>query len=160
MVKEFKEKIITVNLTKAFDKPVTKRAKSALYILKKGVTKETRIDSIKISNKVNEFLWEKGLFKSKRKITVKLVKNKEGIDVYLPDEKVIIKTETKKKKEPQTKQEQVKAKLEELQKQKGSKKEEKKAEAVKEETKTEPAKKEDAPKVEETKEAPVDNKKE
>ena len=156
MVKEFKEKIITVNLTKAFDKPVTKRAKSSLYILKKGVTKETRIDSIKISNKVNEFLWEKGLFKSKRKITVKLVKNKEGIDVYLPDEKVIVKTEAKKKKEPQTKQEQVKAKLEELQK--GSKKEEKKTDAVKEEAKT--TKKEEVLKVEETKEAPVDNKKE
>ena len=88
MVKEFKEKTITINLRKVFTKPVTKRAKSALYAVKQAVKKETREENIKLSNLVNEFLWEKGLYKSQRRITVKVVKEKDGVRVYLPDEKI------------------------------------------------------------------------
>ena len=73
MVKEFKEKTITINLRRAFAKPVTKRAKSALFAMKQAVKKETRAENIKVSNLVNETLWEKGLFKCPRKITVKVV---------------------------------------------------------------------------------------
>lgn len=99
MVKEFKEKIITVNLSKAFEKPETKRAKSALKILNDKIRKETRAKIIKINNSVNEAIWEKGLFKSLRKIKVKIVQEKENIRVYLPEDKI----ETKVKKEEQAK---------------------------------------------------------
>jgi len=97
MVKEYKEKIITVNLRKVFDKPVTKRAKSALFVIKEAVRKETRAENIKISNLVNETVWERGLFKAPRKITVKVIPGKDGVNVYLPDEKVKAKEEKKDK---------------------------------------------------------------
>lgn len=105
-----KEKTITVNLRKVFDKPATKRAKSALFALKKAVKKETRKDNIKISNKVNEALWQRGLFKSLRKITVKVTIDKDA-KVYMPDEKIIVKEE---KKTPKTIKEKVTEKKEEI----------------------------------------------
>jgi len=157
MAKDFKEKLITINLTKAFDKPVTKRAKSALYLMKKGVTKETRISNIKLTNNVNAMIWERGLFKCHRKITIKVVKEKDGVRIYLPDEKVIVQKEEKKKRVPQTKQEKVKEKLEELKKQKKEKQSDKKEVAPKEEKKST----EDAPKEKTTKEKKeTDSKKE
>ncbi len=88
MVKEFKEKKIIINLSKVFEKPDTKRARGALKILKDKIKKETRAKEIKISNQVNEALWEKGLFKSLRKIEIKVVQEKNGVRVYLPNEKI------------------------------------------------------------------------
>jgi large subunit ribosomal protein L31e len=143
MVKEFKEKVITINLKKAFQKPVTKRAKAALAVLKNAIRKETRIDNIKISNGVNEELWQKGLFKTVRKITVKVVKEDKIIRAYMPDEKVIVK-EDKAKKAPakkETKKETPKEDKKAEAKPKAEKKEDK---PKKETTKTEkPAKKEE-----------------
>jgi large subunit ribosomal protein L31e len=98
MAKEFKEKTITINLRKVFAKPVTKRAKAAVFAVKEAVKKETRAVNIKLSNLVNESLWEKGLYKVQRKITVNVVSEKDGVRVYLPNEKVQSK-EVKEKKE-------------------------------------------------------------
>ena len=106
-----KEKTITINFRKVFEKPMTKRAKSALFVLKSAVKKETRKDNIKISNKVNEALWNRGLFKSLRKITVKIVIDKDT-RVYLPDEKIIQKEE----KQAKTLKEKVESKKEETNK--------------------------------------------
>jgi large subunit ribosomal protein L31e len=103
MAKEFKEKTITINLRKVFDKPVTKRAKSSLFVVKQAVKKETRAENIKLSNLVNETLWEKGLFKAQRKITVKVVSEKDGVRVYLPTEKPLVK-ETKKSEKTEKKE--------------------------------------------------------
>jgi ribosomal protein L31E len=116
MAQEFKEKKITVNLVKAFSKPRTKRAKSAMHFLEEAVKKETRLSKAKISNAVNETLWGRGLFNCPRSITVKIIADKDTARIYLPDEKV----EEKKAKE--TKKEE---------------KKEEKAEKAKEETKTE-----------------------
>ena len=58
MVKEFKEKVITINLRRAYEKPVTKRAKAALFVIKNAVRKETRAENIKLSNLVNYTIWE------------------------------------------------------------------------------------------------------
>lgn len=100
MVKDFKEKEIIISFTKAFSKPTTKRAKSALKLLKDKVRKETRENTIKINNSVNEALWERGLFKAQRKIKLKIIKEKVGVRVYLPKDKIIeIKKETTKKEE-------------------------------------------------------------
>lgn len=100
MVKEFKEKEITISFIKAFNKPTTKRAKSTLKILKDKVRKETREDIIKINNSVNQALWERGMFKAQRKIKLKIVKEKNGVRVYLPEDKII---ETKKEKKEDNK---------------------------------------------------------
>lgn len=150
MVKDYKEKKITINLTKVFAKPVTKRAKGAVFMVRAKVTKETRAKEVLLSNKVNELLWEKGLYSCPRKITVKVVKEKENVRVYLPDEKVIeAKVEKKKEKG-------LKAKAEEI----AGKKVEKKEEAKVEKAPKSEVKKEDAPAKKEDKKEPAKEKKE
>jgi ribosomal protein L31E len=110
MAQEYKEKKITINLTKAFDKPVTKRAKSAKFILKNSIIKETRAKKVLLSNKINETLWGKGMYKTPRKITIKVINDKGKARVYLPDEKVELKKDDKDKKENKG----IKAKVEEM----------------------------------------------
>lgn len=103
------EKTITVNLVKTFAKPKTKRAKSALHFLKQAVTKETRMEKVKISNGVNETMWERGLFNCPRKITVKIILEKDEARVYLPEEKIENKKTEKKETNPETtKKEEIK----------------------------------------------------
>lgn len=96
MVKEFKEKTITINLRKAFEKPTTKRTTSAKNILINAIKKETRAKIVKISNKVNEELWKKGKWKTIRKITVKIIPEKKFVKAIMPDEKYEPKQEKKK----------------------------------------------------------------
>lgn len=87
MAKDFKEKTITINLSKVFEKPVTKRVIGAKHIICEGVKKETRLEEFKISNELNELLWSRGKYNSARKITVKVVKDKEVARIMLPTEK-------------------------------------------------------------------------
>ena len=108
MAQEFKEKNITISLKEVFAKPATKRAKVAKNLVKTKVIKETRKKEVWISNKVNEALWARGLFKSLRKITVKVVSDKDVARVYLPDEKIEVKEDKKGKKEETKKTEEKK----------------------------------------------------
>jgi ribosomal protein L31E len=96
MAKEFKEKTITVNLSEVYSKPATKRAINAKHKLKKAVTKETRLKELKISNKLNELLWEKGKYKAPRKLTIKIINEKNVGIIMLPGEKHEPKQEKKK----------------------------------------------------------------
>jgi len=109
MAKEFKEKIITINLRKAFNKPETKRAKAALYLVKQAVKKETRKTEFRVSNAVNEKVWSRGLKKSLRHITVKVIPDKEIARIYLPEEKVEEKKKAEKGKKAEIKKEEPKA---------------------------------------------------
>jgi len=97
MVKEYKEKKITINLTKVCAKPMTKRTRAGIFLLKAKVRKETRAEEIMLSNQVNEAIWARGMYKCPRKITVKVVNDNGNARVYLPDEKVELKKEEKKK---------------------------------------------------------------
>ncbi|MBT4870124.1 MAG: hypothetical protein HON47_00955 [Candidatus Diapherotrites archaeon] len=156
MAKEYKEKTITINLSKVFLKPVTKRAKGAIFMVKKKVTKETRASEVLLSNKVNETIWENGMFRCPRKITVKIVNDKGKARVYLPDEKVELKKEEKKKATG------LKAKAEEIAGKKETKvetpKEEKKETKTEEKVEAKAPVKEEA-KVEEKKEEKVSKEK-
>lgn len=96
MAKDFKERIITINLKRAFEKPVTKRAIGAKFALKAGVEKETRLHKQLISNKLNEFLWARGKYNAPRKITIKVIKDKDTARIMLPEEKYEPKTDKKK----------------------------------------------------------------
>jgi len=87
MAKEFKEKTITINLSKVFLKPTTKRVIGAKHVICEGVKKETRLKEFKISNKLNELLWSRGRYMAQRKITVKVVKDKDIARIMLPEEK-------------------------------------------------------------------------
>ena len=87
MAKEFKEKTITVNLSRVFEKPTTKRTIAAKHVICKQVEKETRLKEFKISNALNETIWSKGRYSSPRKIVVKIVKDKNTARIMLPTEK-------------------------------------------------------------------------
>ena len=95
MAKDFKEKTITINLSKVFEKPITKRVIAAKYIICQGVKKETRLNEFKISNELNELLWVRGKYNAQRKITVKVVKDKDTARIMLPSEKYEAKAEKK-----------------------------------------------------------------
>ena len=96
MAKEFKEKTITINLKQVFQKPVTKRAINANYVLRESVRKETRLNEFSISNKINELLWSRGKYNCPRKITVKVVNEKGKAVIMLPEEKYTPKSDKKK----------------------------------------------------------------
>jgi ribosomal protein L31E len=109
MAQDFKEKTITINLKKVFDKPVTKRAISGKNAIKSAVEKETRISDLKISNKLNELIWGKGKYNVPRKITIKVIKEKTKGIIMLPEEKYEPKQDKKKaeeKKVQETKKEE------------------------------------------------------
>jgi ribosomal protein L31E len=142
MAKEFKEKTITVNLRKAFEKPDTKRAICAKNMLIVAVKKETRLKDVRISNKVNEAFWARGRGNCPRRITVKIVAEKGMGMVLLPDEKYEAKKEKKadgKKETPKQAEaapkEEAKAKTTEKTETKTEAKKETKPKAKKEETK-------------------------
>lgn len=105
MAKEFKEKTITINLSKVFEKPTTKRATGAKHVICKKVEKETRLKEFKISNQVNETLWSRGKYSSPRKITIKIIKDKNMARIMLPSEKYIPK-EAKTTRKPLEKKEE------------------------------------------------------
>ncbi|MEK6958457.1 MAG: hypothetical protein AABW59_00250 [archaeon] len=98
MAQDFKEKTINLNLKRAFEKPVTKRATGALFEIRQSVKKETRATDIRISNKLNELVWGRGKFNCPRHVTVKVVKAKDYVIVMLPEEKF----EEKKKEAPKS----------------------------------------------------------
>jgi ribosomal protein L31E len=103
------------------------------HILRERVRKETRMDNIKLSNEVNQAIWQKGLFKTVRKLTIKAVKDKEYLRVYLPNEKVELKKETK-----TSKKEELQEKLKKAQEKKETTKP--KTETKKENTETDKTK--------------------
>ncbi|MFA6064824.1 MAG: hypothetical protein WCW44_06395 [archaeon] len=105
MAKEFKEKTITVNLKQVFQKPVTKRAINANYVLRETVRKETRLKEFSISNKINELFWSRGKYNCPRKVTVKIVNEKGKAIIMLPEEKYTPKSDKKTASKAETKTE-------------------------------------------------------
>ncbi|MBS7624337.1 MAG: 50S ribosomal protein L31e [Candidatus Bathyarchaeia archaeon] len=82
------ERIYTVPLGRAWITPVTRRAPRAMRILKAFIKRHMKIDedSIKISNEVNEKIWERGIEKPPRKVRVRVTKDKDGVvTVYLAE---------------------------------------------------------------------------
>jgi large subunit ribosomal protein L31e len=75
------ERIYTVPLSKAWISPRTRHSPRAIRILKSFVMKHMKIDddSVKITNEVNEKIWDRGIQKPPRKIKVRVTKDSEGI---------------------------------------------------------------------------------
>jgi large subunit ribosomal protein L31e len=75
------ERIYTVPLSKAWISPRTRHSPRAIRILKSFVVRHMKIDdeSIKITNEVNEKIWDRGIQKPPRKIKVRITKDSEGI---------------------------------------------------------------------------------
>ncbi len=95
------ERIYTIPLRREYLKvPRWKRAKKAMKAIREFTVKHMKVeaDNVKISNSVNEVIWERGGKKVPPKITVKMIKEEEVVYVLLPDEELKKKEEKKEKK--------------------------------------------------------------
>jgi large subunit ribosomal protein L31e len=82
------ERVYTIPLERAWISPRKKHSPRAMRILRSFVMKhmKTDSDSIKITNEVNEKIWDRGIEKPPRKIRVRVTKNSEGIVTVHPAE--------------------------------------------------------------------------
>ncbi len=71
------ERVYTISLRKAFDKPRTKRRKRAVSLIREFISKHMKAVAVKIDNAVNALIWKQN--KPPRKVKVKAVKDKDGV---------------------------------------------------------------------------------
>jgi len=104
------ERIYTVNLKDAYEHTRKKRAMRAIKLLREFVAKhmKTELETVKISETVNSYVWRDSIEKPPRKIKIKVVKQNGMVDVSMHDEEqtTALKEQKKKQKEQkkQTKQ--------------------------------------------------------
>lgn len=81
------ERIYTVNLRRLIITPRWRRAVRAINLLKEFAQKHMKASEVKIDQSVNNLIWGRGIENPPRKITVKMVKDKEGVvTISLPTE--------------------------------------------------------------------------
>jgi len=79
------ERVYTVPLTQAWITARHKRTKRAVKVLKEFAEHHMKSSEIKITTELNERLWNRGITKPPRKITVKMVRDEDGlITISLP----------------------------------------------------------------------------
>jgi large subunit ribosomal protein L31e len=78
------ERIYTIPLRKVWGPPRGKRTPRAMRLLRAFVKRHMKAENVEVSNEVNEELWARGIRKPPRKITVRLVKDKEGRVIVYP----------------------------------------------------------------------------
>ncbi|MCP8317608.1 MAG: 60S ribosomal protein L31 [archaeon] len=67
--------------------PRQRRAKRTINIIREFAMKHMKTANIKLSPDLNEKIWERGIRSPPRRITVKMVKDEEGIvTISLPTE--------------------------------------------------------------------------
>jgi large subunit ribosomal protein L31e len=98
------EKIFTIPLREAYDKPRTKRAKIAVNIVKDFLIKHMKSKNIRIGKSINENIWSRSIQKPPRRVRVHAVKEEDiiysellGIDIKTPSKEEVKKKEEKKK---------------------------------------------------------------
>ncbi|MFC2154335.1 50S ribosomal protein L31e [Candidatus Altiarchaeota archaeon] len=72
------EKIYNIPLRGVYKSPETKRANSAVRLVKEFLQKQNRTENIVIDNSLNQALWKRGISKPPRKIKVKVSEEEEG----------------------------------------------------------------------------------
>ncbi len=111
----------TINLRKGFiDTPRYKRAKKAVNYLKRFVERHAKVNEVKISKKVNNYIWSRGIKNPPPRIRVVIIKE-EGIarvvfmdELKKKEEKVEKKVEEKKERKKEEKKEDKKESKEEV----------------------------------------------
>ena len=78
------ERTSTIPLRRVWGPPRGKRTPRAVRLLRAFVKRHMKVENVEISNEVNEELWARGIRKPPRKITVRLVKDKEGRVIVYP----------------------------------------------------------------------------
>ena len=94
------EKIMVVNLSKALQKPKTKRGNCALRLLRSIVARHAKTVEglVRISPNVSNAVWNGRYHQPLKTIKVKIVPEDSLIKVMLPEEKKVVKEEKKEKK--------------------------------------------------------------
>lgn len=88
------ERIYVIPLRSAYEASRTKRAKKAMSLIRKFAQRHMKGEKVRISNGVNELIWNRGAEKPPRRITVLIRKDSHGtIHVMLPEETEKEKTE-------------------------------------------------------------------
>lgn len=82
------ERIYTIPLQDAYEKPSTKRARRAVKLLRSFVARHMRVEeeAVSISGDTNALIWRDGMKKPPRRIKVKVSKEKDKASVTLLDE--------------------------------------------------------------------------
>ncbi len=125
------EVVFTINLRDAYLKPRTKRTPTAISLIKDYIKRHMKTRDVKLSIKLNAFMWQRSIGKPPRKVKVKCVKDKDVAYVFYFEEeaKLPVKEKQEEKKEKTEKKEEKKIE----QKVKEENKKEKKNETKKEE---------------------------
>ncbi|MEM3383249.1 MAG: 50S ribosomal protein L31e [Nitrososphaerales archaeon] len=85
--KEKIERIYTIPLGRIVLAPKQRRAKRTINVIREFAIKHMKSSEIKLSPELNEKVWEKGIRNFPRKITVKMVKDEDGVvTISLPTE--------------------------------------------------------------------------
>ncbi len=126
MNKANNERIYTIPLGKAYEKPRTKRTPRAVKLVRAFIKRHMKVESendVKISNNLNKVLWSRSIQKPPRRVRVRAIV-KEGIAyVYHVDEQI---PEPKDKEKKETKEEKTKDKKEEVKEKTEAKKDDQK----------------------------------
>ncbi len=94
------ERIYTVPLSRAWITARHKRTRRAVKILREFAEKHMKSEEIKIDTELNERLWNRGITRPPRRITVKMEKDEDGVvTISLPEEKVEAEPELEAEKE-------------------------------------------------------------
>jgi large subunit ribosomal protein L31e len=88
------ERIYTVPLSRAWITARHKRTKRAVKVLREFAEHHMKSSEIKIDTALNERLWNRGITKPPRKITVRMEKDEDGvITISLPKEEKVVPVE-------------------------------------------------------------------
>lgn len=82
--KEPVERVYTVPLWRAWITPRHRRTKRAINLIKEYAKRHMKSEKIKISEKLNEYMWMRGIQNPPRRITVKMAKDKDGLITVSP----------------------------------------------------------------------------
>jgi len=81
---EIKIREMIINIRKYVIKaPLQRRAKKAIKVLRELIKKVVKKDNIKISAKLNEYIWARGIKKPPTKIPVKIIEKEDRVYVDL-----------------------------------------------------------------------------
>ena len=72
------ERVYTVPLLRAWVTPRHRRTERAINLIKEYAIHHMKAKTIKISEELNEMMWSKGIQNPPRRVSVKMVKNKDG----------------------------------------------------------------------------------
>ncbi len=79
------ERAYTVNLREAWKAPRKRRTPRAIRVLREFVKRNMKVESVIISNEINEEVWERSTKKPPHRLKIRAVKDKEGnVIVYPP----------------------------------------------------------------------------